>query len=114
MSRAEEKVDTVEELLRKRIETITSFADLSKQKFVLSRMLAKYVDGAPNMDLESFMCSMVELNFVGVQLDIESLFARYVDDEGLLNINNFVESTLSMNLREKRDAQKRRSGVAFN
>ena len=60
------------------------------------------------------MCSMVELNFVGVQLSIESLFARYADDEGLLNIDNFVESTLSMNLREKRDAQKRRSGVAFN
>ena len=111
MSSEEEKVDTVEELLRKRIETITSFADISKQKFVLSRMLAKYVDGAPNMDLESFMCSMVELNFVGVQLDIESLFARYVDDEGLLNINNFVESTLSMNLREKRDAQKNEGQV---
>ena len=57
---------------------------------------------------------MVELNFVGVQLSIESLFARYADDEGLLNIDNFVESTSSMNLREKRDAQKRISGVAFN
>ena len=101
MSSEEEKVDTVEELLRKQSRLSLRLPDISKQKFVLSRMLAKYVDGAPNMDLESFMCSMVELNFVGVQLDIESLFARYVDDEGLLNINNFVESTLSMNLREK-------------
>ena len=48
MSAEEEKIDTVEELLRKRIETMTSFADLSKQKFTLSRLLGKYVDGEPN------------------------------------------------------------------
>ncbi len=113
MSAEEEKIDTVEELLRKRIETMTSFADLSKQKFTLSRLLGKYVDGAPNMDMESFMCGMVELNFVGVQQNIEALFSRYADAEGLLNIDGFVEATMSMNLRQKRDAQKRASGVAF-
>ena len=90
MSAEEEKIDTVEELLRKRIETMTSFADLSKQKFTLSRLLGKYVDGAPNMDMESFMCGMVELNFVGVQQNIEALFSRYADAEGLLNIDGFV------------------------
>ncbi len=114
MSAQDEKIDTVEELLRKRIETMTSFANISKQKFTLSRTLGKYVDGAPNMDLESFMCGMVELNFVGVQQNIEALFGRYANEEGLININDFVEATMSMNLRQKRDAQKRTSGVAFS
>jgi|TARA_B110000008_G_C16610485_1_gene420257 hypothetical protein len=111
---SEEAVDTVEELLRKRVETMSAFGNLSKQKFQLSRLFGKYVDGAPEMDIESFNCAMVELNFVGCQQNIEALFQRYASVEGLLNIENCVNSIMDQNLLQKRDAQKRAAGVAFS
>ena len=40
------------------------------------------------------------VKFVGVQQNIEALFSRYADAEGLLNIDGFVEATMSMNLRQ--------------
>ena len=110
----EEAVDTVEELLRKRVETMSAFGNISKQKFQLSRLFGKYVDGAPDIDLESFNCAMVELNFVGCQQNIEKLFERYANAEGLVNIEDCVNSILDTNLRQKRDAQKRAAGVAFS
>ena len=109
-----EAVDNIEELLRKRVETMSAFGNIRKQKFQLSRLFGKYVDGAPDMDLESFNCAMVELNFVGCQQHIEALFERYASVEGLVNIENCVNSILDTNLRQKRDAQKRAAGVAFS
>jgi hypothetical protein len=111
---AEESVDNVEELLRKRVETMAAFGQLSKQKFKLSRLFGKYVDGAPDMDIESFSCAMVELNFVGCQQNIEALFNRYASPDGLLNIESTVNAILDQNLRQKRDAQKRAAGGAFS
>lgn len=87
----DEKVDNLERLLRQKLESDSGFADVSTQAMKLRRIFAHFdVDNSGMIDFKEFIASLVRLNFVGVQKEVQALFDRYdADGSGWLEYNEF-------------------------
>jgi len=89
---SESKLDEVEEALRKKVETISGFAEAEVQARKLELTFKHFdTDNSGVIDYDEFNSAMTRLNFVGVQREIEGLFDRFdEDDSGTINYKEFA------------------------
>eukprot|EP00941_MAST-03F_sp_MAST-3F-sp1_P004086 g4086.t1 len=94
----ESKVDNLETAMRKKLESMTGFADKSTQAFKLSMHFKKYdTDRSGKLSRKEFEAAMVGMNFVGCQKEVRSMFDRYdVDSSGTLTYQEFVEEVVGL------------------
>ncbi|KAG5179668.1 putative calcyphosin [Tribonema minus] len=86
-SQPDDRVDQLEEALRRRVDTMTGFASAAQQARELERCFRYFdADGSGSVAYDEFFAAMTRLNFVGVQRELEALFDRYDEDcSGMLN-----------------------------
>ena len=65
------------------------------------------------MTFNDFTVALEKLNFVGVPQKLELLFSLYAEENGMLNIPEFVSRIIDMNARQKRDAIRRENDKFF-
>jgi hypothetical protein len=105
MQTNESKVDKVEKAIRKRLESMTGFADEATQALKLSTHFKKFdTNRSGKICKREFEEAMVGMNFVGCQMEIRQLFDRYdVDSSGSLTYQEFVEEVVGLKANPKGD-----------
>lgn len=92
---SEARLDEIEEALRRKIETLSGFADIESQARKLELTFKYYdTDQTGAIDFSEFNAAMVRLNFVGVQRELEALFDRF--DSDLSGAINYAEFALGL------------------
>ena len=81
---SERNVDVLENLLREKINAMTGFSDNAQTKMKKLEQVFRFFDThkTGQITLHQFERAMVQLNFVGMQREIEGLFNRFDDDHG--------------------------------
>lgn len=92
----DERLDNLEIALRKRMDTVTGFADPLVQQRELEKIFRHFdCDNSGVVEFNEFFAAMTRLNFVGVQRELEALFDRYDEDlSGTLDYNEFSRCLL--------------------
>jgi Ca2+-binding EF-hand superfamily protein len=109
------RVDMLERKLRDLFEVKSGYKDPAAQ----SRLLEKHFrvfdsDVSGTVDFDEFSRAMVQLNFVGVQAEIEALFDRFDEDlNGVVSYAEFARGVLGKaNVSEQTSAAKAKSLLA--
>lgn len=99
----EKKVDLLEDIIRKKIEAASNFAELEHQIRLLMRIFRYYdADNTGIVTFKDFFAVMTKSNFVGVQREVENLFNRYDEDNtGRLDYLEFCKTIFGKGKRGK-------------
>lgn len=95
----ESRVDAMQTKLREIFEVKSGYKDDAFQAKLLEKHFKHFdSDASGVIDFDEFSRAMVQLNFVGVQAEVEALFDRFDEDlNGVISYGEFAQGVFGQN-----------------